>query len=128
MIAVLQFAAETGERVRIISAPDASAYLGPGWFRALLDAARTVADDVAVDAYLDCGDRPGDVLAALREGVSGVIFRGRRDIGERLAAMAAGLDIAFLNERPESCDLGEVADVKKTLADMLGGAAKSTVD
>jgi hypothetical protein len=103
--AALRAARDAGRTVTLLSAEGASAHVGPGWFAELIDAARAEVPDAAFDAYLDCADRPGDVLAALRRGVPGVIFTGRADVADRLAALAEAHGTPFLRARPEALDL-----------------------
>jgi hypothetical protein len=65
-----------------VSAPGAVAYAGPSFLFAL---ERLQGRPILVD----CGDRAGDVMASLRTGLRQVLFTGRPDVAERLAAMAA---------------------------------------
>lgn len=100
-------ASETGKPLLLLSAPFAAAYTGPGWFGAV---ARQVSDefpDARVTAALDCGDRPGHALAALRHGLKTIRYDG--------PANAAVTDIArrnratVLRDRPPALDLHECA-------------------
>ncbi len=84
----------------LLSAPDAGIYAGPGWFTALVTEARAAAPDAVCDALLDCGDRPGAALAAIRAEVEGVVFNGRSDVARRLADIAAQHNVRFVTERP----------------------------
>ena len=61
---------------------------GGGWFRALVEAARTDYPDVPVTAILDCRDKPGLVLAGLRAGLEDLGFSGPPELFARLAALA----------------------------------------
>ncbi len=51
-------------------------------------------------SFLDCGDQPGTVLAAIRGGVEGVIFTGRSDVAEGLANIARQHRVSFITVRP----------------------------
>ena len=62
---------------------------GGGWFRALVEAARTDYPEVPVTAILDCHDRPGLVLAGIRAGICDLHFSGPPALAARLAALAA---------------------------------------
>ncbi len=99
--AALRAAKETGEILVLVSAPGAAAYVGPGWFREVVDQARQAYPAVRVDAFLDCGARPGDALAALRAGVPGVIFTGEPRVADKLAALAEARGVAFRRARPD---------------------------
>ncbi len=104
----LKAAARAGRGVVLLSAAGAGSYLGPGWFSALLEAARAEAPEAKCAAFLDCGDDAGAALAAIRGEVPGVVFTGRGDIARRLADLAEQHGVRFLTERPPAAiDLGE---------------------
>ena len=104
--AALAAASGLGVPVTLISAPSAAGYAGPAWFRSVVEQARAAHPDVDVTAVLDCGDMPGHVLAALREGVAAVRFSG--DTAEKIADIAAQCGARVIAERPEALDLAEV--------------------
>src|SRR5216683_7874426 len=87
-VAALSAAAEAGRPVTLASAPDAGIYAGPGWFGALIAAARDAVPAAQSAALLDCGDDAGAAQAAIRAGIEGVIFTGRFDVADRLADIA----------------------------------------
>jgi hypothetical protein len=118
--AALDAAAAADVQVTLLSAPGAAAYVGPGWFVQLLNQLSDEERAALAGAYLDCGPRPGDVLAAFRTGVPGVIFSGRRDVAEKLRALAQAHDIAFRTDRPDALDLLEARDAEAAVADYLG--------
>ena len=99
-IAALTAAAEAGQSIAIISAPSAGVYGGPGWFKAVADAARVAVPVARFSAILDCGDDAGAAQGAIRAGIDVVIFTGRAEIAERLAAIAAAGRSRLLTERP----------------------------
>jgi len=106
-IAALEAAAELGRPVTILSAPNAGIYGGPGWFKALIDAARTAVPTADAVFMLHCGDDAGAAQSALRAGIETVIFTGRADVAERLASIAYAKGGRLLTTRPEaSFDLG----------------------
>jgi hypothetical protein len=112
-----------GDRpARVVSAPAASAYLGAAGFRAMVDAAAETVGRRPAAAFLDCGDRAGDALAALREGVPGVIFTGRADVAAKLAAIAEALGVAVATSRPTpAADLLDDPDPAGTCRSVLHG-------
>jgi hypothetical protein len=99
-VAALRAAAACGRRVALLSAPAAGGYAGAGWFRALVDAAREAVPRARFSAFLDCGDAPGPVLAALRAEVAGAVFTGRSDVAWRLADIARQHGVHLVLERP----------------------------
>jgi hypothetical protein len=92
----------------LVSAPVAGGYVGPGWFKALTDAAREAVPDARCSTLLDCGNNVGAALAALRAEVEGVIFTGRPDAARRLADIARQHGVRFETKRPlDVLDLAE---------------------
>lgn len=116
--AALGAAKEAGARVTLLSAPGAGAYVGPGWFGQLLNQLSD-GPDARAGAYLDCGPRPGDVLAALRAGVPGVIFTGRGDVADKLRALADAHGAAFRTDRPAALDLLDAPEPHTAVAAYL---------
>ena len=97
-----------GRAVVLASAPGAGSYVGPGWFRELVAAAREAVPEVSCSSLLDCGDDAGASLAALRSEVEGVVFTGRADVARRLGDIAAQHRVRFVTERPmPAIDLGD---------------------
>ena len=83
-IAVLTAAAHASRAIVLASAPDAGGYTGPGWFGAVVAAAREAVPDARFSALLDCGDNVGAALAAIRSEIEAVVFTGRADVAHRL--------------------------------------------
>ncbi len=99
-VAALSAAAEAGRLVVLVSAPEAGIYAGPGWFRALVAAARDAVPAAQATGLLDCGDDAGAAQGAIRAGIEGVVFTGRPEVAERLADIARQHGIRLLTERP----------------------------
>jgi hypothetical protein len=124
--AALTASARAGRPVVLVSAPDAGGYVGPGWFQALVAAAREAAPDARCSTFLDCGENVGAALAALRAEVEGVIFTGRPDVARRLADIARQHRAHFETKRPvDALDLGEdffatQEDLERRYAEFLG--------
>jgi len=124
--AALTAAARAGHPVVLVSAPNAGAYVGPGWFKALVAAAREAVSDARCSTLLDCGDNVGAALAAIRAEVEGVIFTGRTDVARRLADIARQHGVRFETERPpDALDLAadifaSQEDVERRCAAFLG--------
>ncbi len=87
-VGALRAAARAGRPVILASAPEAGIYAGPGWFRALVEAARGAVPEAQFSAILDCGDEAGAALAAIRTEVECVLFTGRANVARRLADIA----------------------------------------
>lgn len=107
-IAALNVAARAGRAIVLTSAPDAGGYVGPGWFGALIAAAREAVPEARFSALLDCGGNVGAALAAIRSEAEGVVFTGRADAGGRLADIARQHGVRFETDRWATVlDLGE---------------------
>jgi hypothetical protein len=108
--AALAAGAETGRPIVALSAIGASGFAGAGWFKALIDQGRAEFPDVQLTAILDCADRAGDVPAALKRGISHVVFTGHPKAGEKLQDIAAQMGAVILPQRPPACDLIDSKD------------------
>lgn len=110
----------------LVSAPSAGGYVGPGWFKALVAAAREAVPDIRCSTFLDCGDNIGAALAAIRAEVEGVIFTGGLGVAHRLAETARQHGIRFETKRPaEALDLvgdffASNEDIERRCAEFLG--------
>jgi hypothetical protein len=92
----------------LASAPGAGSYVGPGWFREVVAAAREAVPEARSSSLLDCGDDRGAALAAIRSEVEGIVFTGRADVARRLADIATQHGVRFVTERAvPALDLGE---------------------
>ncbi len=124
-VGALGAAARAARPVLLVSAPEAGVYAGPGWFRALVEAARRMVPEARFSTLLDCGDEAGAALAAIRAHVEGAIFTGRPDVARRLADIAGQQGVRFATERPAAAlDLGadffaDEATIEQRCADFL---------
>jgi acyl-CoA reductase-like NAD-dependent aldehyde dehydrogenase len=106
-VGVLQAASRANRPVVLLSAPEAGIYAGPGWFRALVAAARAAAPEARFSTILDCGDQAGAALAAIRAQVEAVVFTGRPDVAHRLADIARQHGVRLETTAPAAAlDLG----------------------
>jgi hypothetical protein len=117
----LSVAAQAGVPVTLLSAPGAAGTGGPAWFRKLASLAGADYPLAVFSTVLDCGDRPGLVLAALRDGHGQVCFTGRKMVAEKLAAIAAQTGASLLTRRPKALDLEGEARPEVACRDWLTG-------
>lgn len=106
--AALKAAVEISVPILLISAPDAGLQSGPAWFASVVDQAVEAtpgADSLDVTKLLDCGDKPGSALAALRHGVKDICFKGTGAARGKLRTIAGSYDARLIDERPEALDL-----------------------
>ena len=106
----LAVARALGRPVALVSAPSAARHGGPGWWRALVAAARAEYPDVEMTTLLDCDDSAGDAMACIREGVERIAFRGRADVAAKLRDMAAQRGVAVVDVLPQGLDLRALRD------------------
>ncbi|MDH3233229.1 MAG: hypothetical protein OEQ29_06860 [Alphaproteobacteria bacterium] len=119
--AVLAAATRAGRPVVLASPTNAAAYLGAGMFRAMIAAARQSYPQARSLAVLDCGTRAGDAMAALREGVDVVCFRGDRDVVAKLIDMAEQVGARVVTELTVTLDLADLADPERAVLACLSG-------
>ena len=111
--AALEAAVELSAPVTLLSAPDAGLQSGPAWFASVVKQAieavpgSSVVEPVAV---LDCGDKPGCVLAALRQGLQRLCFHGEAPVRAKLLDIAESQGATIISQRPESLDLLRSSD------------------
>jgi len=89
--AALAAAEELGCAIWLRSAPDAAAYAGVGYLKALGDA-------LGHEIVIDCGDDAGLVMAALRTGCRRLAFSGKAAVSQLLAEMAAEVGAWYRHE------------------------------
>ncbi len=83
--------AAAGQPVILMSARGIAGFMGPLWFKALVDTAAAAYADANATAALDCADEAGTALAALRCGFKLVRFTGSEDARARLDSIARQL-------------------------------------
>lgn len=108
--AAVAVAAEFGVPVTLASAPEAAGYLGALWFRELVAMAAAERPEAEVDAVLDCGDQPGHVMAALRQGLKRLRFTGPKSTATTLRALAGQYDAEIVTGSLRAHDLMDQAE------------------
>lgn len=111
-----------GLRLILLSAPGAGSYAGGGWWRALCDALAADYPDLEMTAVLDCGDAAGHALAALRAGVTDILFDGDVAVAAKLSAIAAQSGARLWRQRPFALDPRGHRDKPGAIARALDGA------
>ena len=106
--------------VTLLSAPGAACYAGCGWWRALVDQARTQHPDAEADDILDCADAAGRALEALRIGQKALILDGGCTAYAAVASAAVECGAVLLDRRPKSLDLAEPRALRR-LTNWLDG-------
>jgi len=120
-LAALALAGPAG--VLLLSAPDAAARAGAGWFLALVRLARAAHPAWPCDAALDCGAQAGLALGAIRAGAEIVILSRVCPAFGAVASAASEAGVTLWDSRPAALDLADhdprSRDANKKLADWL---------
>ncbi len=111
-----------GRQVELWSAVGAAAYLGPLYWQKLIEQAQAQHPDTEFIAVLDCAERPGDVLAALRQGLRALCFSGREDVAQKLREIARAAGALLYHQRPEALDLRDITDPAQACRVWFGAA------
>lgn len=98
-------AASASVPLDLVSAAGCDAAAGTSWFAALGDLVAAEFPDLPLSLTLDCADRPGRVLGALRHGLKSIIFTGDPAAAARLDQIAAQTGAAIRRDRPHALDL-----------------------
>ena len=102
-----------------MSPPGASAYWGPLYFQSLVRLAAEDEPGAGFTAILDCADRAGDVLAALRQGLTDLVFHGSGEVRDKLAAISVAKGARLLPPTDVDIDLGSVRDPVASCREMF---------
>lgn len=95
-------AAESAGTALALMAPPAGGAL---WLLGLVGRVRQAHPGLEVTALLDCGDRAGEAQGALAAGMPALLFTGRTETADRLAAIAAARGAVLLTSCPPRLDL-----------------------
>ncbi|MFP6772802.1 MAG: class II fructose-bisphosphate aldolase [Alphaproteobacteria bacterium] len=99
-------AVEDGRPITLLTAPGAAAYGGPGFFLAMVEAARECHPEAMVTAILDCGDDAALAQLALRLGWRHVVLAGPAAVREKLQQIAEHHGGVVMAQPPPAMDPG----------------------
>jgi hypothetical protein len=102
-----------GRAVTLLSAPGAALFAGCGWWRAVIERARSEHAGVPIDDILDCADASGLALGALRVGQRRIVLGPTAPGWHAVAAIAASLGGEVLTLRPPALDMAERNAVRR---------------
>jgi len=112
-LAEIRIALAPARPVTLLSAPAAAIHAGAGWWRALMILAKQQHTIEFCDV-LDCGDSPGQAMAALRAGQRQIVLDPACPAFARIASLGARV----LASRPPALDLARHGAARR-LADWL---------
>ena len=93
--------------VTLLSAPGAALYAGSGWWRALIDAARSDYSAVPMSDILDCADASALAIGAISAGQKLLILEPDAPARQAVAAIAASHGAELLTTRPPALDMAQ---------------------
>jgi len=108
-------AAECDAAITLQTAPGAAVYGGVGYLAAIVDQAGASGDE----AVIDCGEDAGIAQAALRAGWKRILFRGAKDIFDKLDQMAAQRDARMVEPQGAALDLLDAPDAAAAVRNYL---------
>jgi len=109
----LAIADSLGKEIVLRSAPSATAFVGAGVFREIIDQAMAKHPNVQAKAILDCGSDAGWALNALRNGVKTVRLQGSNDVLKKVADIASQQNANLDTQTENALDLATVDDPEK---------------
>lgn len=109
-----------GRPVTLLSAPAAARYAGALWWRELMAAARAAHPATPARDVLDCGDAPGQAMAALRIGQRVLVLDPACPAFSAVEGAAALLGARVLRMAPPALDMGRKG-ARRQLAHWLVG-------
>ncbi len=112
--------------VTLVSASDAGLQSGPAWFAAVIAQAIEAvpgAADLQLNTLLDCGDKAGCVMAAFRQGVKQVCFKGSDTTRQKLLSIADNCGATLVAERPAALELLGQANPPEACRRWLSGGS-----
>jgi hypothetical protein len=95
-----------GKPITLLTAPGAAAYGGPGYYLAMVEAARARHPEAMVTAILDCGDDAALAQMAFSLGWRHVVLAGPAAVREKLQQIARHYGAVVMATPPKATDLG----------------------
>lgn len=89
---LLRAVAESDHAVAVATPDNAVGYLGAGYIKAMLEQAREAYPDKHIILWADCGDDPGLVMGALREGLKHLVVDVVDEVFAKLEDIAKQYD------------------------------------
>lgn len=113
-VAALQAASEAGRAVVLRSPAEGAGSLGPLYFREMIETARQSVPGARFRAELDCGAKPGLVLAALRTGLKHMRVAPGLAAYPALADIARQMDADVTEAGPDDAPLLDLGRVNRS--------------
>ena len=112
--AALAAAVAADRPLTLLTAPGAGAYGGPGFYLAMVEAARQRYPGVELQMILDCGDDGALAQMALVLGWRCLVVRGKGSARDKISQIAESYGAEVLSRPPKAFDPGaEATDITK---------------
>jgi hypothetical protein len=109
-LATIATDSKTPVSLELWSARHAAASLGPAWFGNIGTIISKEFPDLAIVCVLDCGDAPGNALAALRHGITCIYISAPSAVADKIRAIALHTNADVRTRRPSMPDLMDYSD------------------
>ncbi len=101
-----------GQLVSIWSAFGASSYMGPRWFFEIIRLVRSEFPNLKILGILDCGDQPGDALAAIETGVEALALTAKPPTLRSIREIADQANVNLHRRPSHKLDLAKCLDAE----------------
>ena len=101
-----------GQLVSIWSAFGASSYMGPRWFFEIIRLVRSEFPNLKILGILDCGDQPGDALAAIETGVEALALTAKPATLRSIREIADQANVNLHRRPSHKLDLAKCLDAE----------------
>lgn len=102
----------SGQSVTIWSALGASSYMGPRWFFEIIRMVRSEFPSLDISGIFDCGDQPGDALAAIETGIEALALTGEPSTIRRIKGIADQANVNLHSRPSHKLDLAKCPDAE----------------
>jgi len=103
-------AQETTAPLELWSARTAASSLGPAWFGNIAEIVQKEFPALTIISVLDCGEAPGNALAALRHGITCIYISAPSSVVDKIKAIALQTKADIRIRRPSMPDLMDYSD------------------
>ena len=101
-----------GQLVSIWSAFGASSYMGPRWFFEIIKLVRSEFPTLKILGILDCGDQPGDALAAIETGIEALALTAKPAALRSIREIADQANVNLHSRPSHKLDLSKCLDAE----------------
>ena len=100
------------QSLTIWSAFGASSYMGPRWFFEIIRLVRSEFPNLKILGILDCGDQPGDALAAIETGVEALALTAKPAALRSIREIADQANVNLHRRPSHKLDLAKCLDAE----------------